>query len=213
MSQPEKDDSTQKEDLTRRRGEYGEEEERKLTSHAIPAGQNTTNSSPIPDVDHFLQQRLETNETVASLIERTVSSLEPALRTPAYCYLARSHADRGRWSEARRWCQRAIAEDNLAAEAYYLLALVSQHEGDLEGAITNLKRVIYLGQEGPVVHFNLALLYRQQGEAVQARRSLNNAVKMLDKWPAERPMPYGDGIEVQRLLATARSLLREYEGQ
>lgn len=204
MSQP------QKEELPHLRGDHQEKEEKQIIPDTTPA-EPTANTNPIPDVIHFLQQRPDTDENVARLVERSLNTLDSALRISAYCYLARSHADRGRWSEARRWCQRAISQDSLAAEAYYLLALVSQQEGNVEEAIANLKKVVYLGQEGPVAHFNLALLYRQQGDLSQARRSLNNAIKMLEKWPADRPLPYGDGRDVNGLLAIARRLLLEFE--
>jgi tetratricopeptide (TPR) repeat protein len=193
-----------KDGLPPKRGEQQETENKEATPESAPA-------AAMPDMLQYLQQRPETNETVANLLERTISSLEPALRTSSYCYLARSHAGRGRWHEARRWCQEAIRQDSRAAEAYYLLALVSQQEGDIEGAIANLIKVVYLGQEGPVVHLNLALLYRQQGNRVQARRSLTNVVKIAEKWPADRPMPYGEGSDPHWLLATARRLLLEFE--
>jgi tetratricopeptide (TPR) repeat protein len=197
MSHLEKDDSPRKD------GEHQENEDQEL----IP------DTTPIPDTPYFLPQPSDTDENVARIVERSLSSLEPSLRTPAYCYLARTHADRGRWGEARRWCERAINQDSLAAEAYYLLALISQQEGDVGEAIANLRKVIYLGQEGPVAHFNLALLYRRQGDSSQARRSLTNAIKMLEKWPADRPLPYGEGTDSRRLLATARRLLMEFEAQ
>jgi chemotaxis protein methyltransferase CheR len=206
MSQLEKDNSLKRQDLDQAK------EETEIIPDTAPTG-SAGAAAPIPDMLHFLQQRPDTDENVAGLVERSLNSLDPALRASAYCYLARSHADRGHWSEAKRWCQQAISQDSLTAEAYYLLALVSQQEGNMEGAIANLKKVIYLGQEGPLPHFNLALLYKQQGDSVQARRSLNNAIKMLEKWPADRPMPYGDGTDVSWLLATARRLLMEFEAQ
>jgi chemotaxis protein methyltransferase CheR len=204
MPQPEK------ENLPRNHGGDEQENNEKLEAKPVPA-EPARAVTPTLDPLQFLQQRSETDENVARLVERSLSGLDPALRTSACCYLARTHADRGRWEEARHWCERAISQDSLAAEAYYLLALISQQEGEIEAAITNLKKVVYLGQEGPVAHFNLALLYKRQGDGSQARRSLANAIKMLEKWPSDRPLPYGEGTDSQRLLATACRLLTEFE--
>jgi chemotaxis protein methyltransferase CheR len=206
MSQPEKEDSRPTEALLVKQEVPGEEDK------PLAAQPGAANQRAVSDLSDFLGQP-GTSETVASLLENSLHSLAPAVRTSAYCYLARFHADHSRWGEARRWVNKAIGEDSLAAEAYYLLALVSQHEGDVDAAIANLKKVVYLGEEGPVIHFNLALLYRQQGDLMLARRSLGNAIKLLEKWPPERPMPYSDGLEAQRLLVTVRRLLLEFEAE
>ncbi|MCI0395704.1 MAG: hypothetical protein L0332_25190 [Chloroflexi bacterium] len=187
-----------------------------LSLATVPAEVEPVIQTPSPSNNHTLfssgQPGLDwgkTSEEVAALLEEHVGEVPNALRASAYCYLARAYADRGCAVEARHWCQQAIKQDKLSTEAYYVLAMVNEHEGDLEQAIANLKKVVYLNREKPLAYFNLALLHKRCGQTAQARRALNNTIRILEKWPPHVVIPDSGGSIAKRLLNTARELLAD----
>lgn len=131
----------------------------------------------------------------------------------AYTQLANAYADKENWNQARHWCELALELDSLLPEAYFTLAMVDEHEGKIEGAITNLKKAIYLDQKQPLSHFNLAMLYLKEGQKAQAQRALHNSRKILAQWPPERIIPYSGGSSAQRLLSVVQNILAEFESE
>jgi chemotaxis protein methyltransferase CheR len=131
---------------------------------------------------------------------------------PAHVLLGRAYANVGNWSEARRWCQSALRLNNLLAEAYYILALLHEQEGQIDLAIESLKKAVYLERDTPLYHFNLALLYKKAGQVNRARRSGRNAIKVLEKWPPSGIVPDSGGATAGHLLDAARRALGELEG-
>jgi chemotaxis protein methyltransferase CheR len=118
---------------------------------------------------------------------------------PACALLGRAYANLGRWSEAERWCRRAVFFDKLELDAYYTLALVLQHQRKLEQAIDAMKNVVYIDRNYVLGHFGLANLYHSQGQLSQANRSLNNAYRLLAAQVDEEMIPGSGGITVSRL--------------
>ena len=125
----------------------------------------------------------------------------------AYYLVARIRANAGLWEEARRWSERALALDSLLPEAHFLLALVHGQEGDLGEALAAMKRVVYLDRRSALGHFCLANLYRDLGDLTRARKSWQNAARLLRAMPAESPLPWSDGMTAGRL----RQLVDQYQ--
>lgn len=94
--------------------------------------------------------------------------------------LGQAYANLGNWDEAERWCRQAIRIDKLALEAYYILALVLQHQEELDQAIEMMKKVIYIDRHYILGHFGLADLYRSNDQLPQALKSLDNARRLLE---------------------------------
>lgn len=113
--------------------------------------------------------------------------------------LAQAYANLGKWKEAACLCRRAIAENNLAMDAYYILALVLQHQGELEAAIEAMKKVIYIDRKYVLGHFSLADLYKSHHQLPRALKSLNNALRLLEDYAAEDLVPGSGGITADRL--------------
>lgn len=113
--------------------------------------------------------------------------------------LAQAYANLGQWEEAGRWCHRAIEHDNLALEAYYILALVLQHQGALEEAIGAMKKVVYIDRKYVLGHFSLADLYKRSDQLPRALKSLSNALRLLDDYAAEELLPGSGGVTAGRL--------------
>jgi Tfp pilus assembly protein PilF len=108
----------------------------------------------------------------------------------------------GDWGVAEFWCTEAVRLDKLAVDAYYTLALVFQHQGKLDLAITNMKKVVYLERNNILGHFGLADLYCEKQQWAQAQKSLDNARRLLDAQNNEELVPGSGGVTVGSLRET-----------
>ena len=86
--------------------------------------------------------------------------------------------------------------------AYYTLALVHQHQGDLDKAIDAMKKVVYIDRSNVLGHFGLADLYRNKGQIAQALKSLDNARRLLTSMAEEEVVSSSGGITAGRLRET-----------
>lgn len=118
---------------------------------------------------------------------------------PTCALLGRAYANLGCWSDAEHWCRQAGRLDPLALEAYYTLALVLQHQGQLDQAIDAMKKVVYIDRNDVLGHFGLANLYRTKGQLPQAQKSLDNARRLLEARAAEELISGSGGITAGRL--------------
>lgn len=119
--------------------------------------------------------------------------------TAVYALLGEAYANLGDWAEAERWCRRAIQEDKLALDAYYVLALVLQHQGRLDEAIEMMRKVVYIDRFSVLGHFGLAELYHSNGQLPQALKSLDNARRLLEGKRGDELVPGSGGITVRSL--------------
>jgi chemotaxis protein methyltransferase CheR len=129
--------------------------------------------------------------------------LEVVAQRPQYAaacaLLGRAYANLGGWQEAERWCRQAIHRNKLMLEAYYTLALVLQHQGQLDQAIAAMKKVIYIDHHHVLGHFGLADLYQNNRQIPQALKSLDNARRLLEARPDDELIPDSGGITAGRL--------------
>ncbi len=117
----------------------------------------------------------------------------------AYALLGQAHANLGEWDQAARWCRQAIRADKLNLDAYYILALVLQHQEALDEAIDMMRKVVYIDRHNVLGHFGLADLYRSQGQIAQALKSLDNARRLLNGRSDEEVIARSGGITVGSL--------------
>jgi chemotaxis protein methyltransferase CheR len=118
---------------------------------------------------------------------------------PAHALLGQACANLGDWDEAERWCRRAIRLDKLALEAYYILSLVLQHQGQLDEAIEMMKKVVYIDRHYVLGHFGLADLYHSNEQLPQALKSLDNARRLLEGCSEDELIIGSGGITTGRL--------------
>lgn len=118
---------------------------------------------------------------------------------PTCALLGQAYANLGQWQEAERWCRQAMRLNNLQLDAYYTLALVMQHQGQLDQAIDAMKKVVYLDRNYVLGHFGLADLYHSKGQLPQAFKSLDNARRLLERAADDLVIPGSGGITAVRL--------------
>ncbi|HET89205.1 MAG TPA: tetratricopeptide repeat protein [Chloroflexi bacterium] len=122
-----------------------------------------------------------------------------AREAPVYALLGQAYANLGKWDDSERWCREAIRLDKLALDAYYILALVLQHQGDLDEAIDVMKKVVYIDRLYVLGHFGLADLYYNSNLLPLALKSLDNARRLLEGVPDNEFIPGSGGITVGSL--------------
>ncbi len=144
------------------------------------------------------------DEALAKLYEKLD---QDANFVPTYYALGKIYANKGNLEQAQSWCEKAIKKDKLHPEPYYTLSLVYEQNGLIEMAMDALKKAIYLDRNFIMAHYNLAQLYQCQGDEASARKSLENAARLLQAQPREAKVPEGDGMAAGRLLELIQSEL------
>lgn len=117
----------------------------------------------------------------------------------ALSLIARAHADRGDLDLAAAEVRRALEIDALNHDAYLLLGIIFERQGQLATAIQQFERARYLCPESAVVSFHLAGAYRQAGRMQKAAQEYRNTLKKLEKHP---PGTLLDGVAVGWLRET-----------
>ena len=114
--------------------------------------------------------------------------------------LARICANQGRLDEAVAWCKRGLAADRLAPRGYYLYATVQEARGEIDEAITALKRALYLNPEFVLAYFALGYLARRQGKPREADKHFANMQELLKNYQPDEILPESDGWTAGRLV-------------
>jgi chemotaxis protein methyltransferase CheR len=163
-----------------------------------PAPVRAKESDPIEDAQAMLE--FGRSQDARALLLEVVRDHPDDAR--ACVFLGQACANLGDWEEAERWCRRAAELDRLCLKAYHTLALVLQHQGDLDEAIDAMKKVVYIDRTHVVGHFGLADLYHSTGRLPQALKSLDNARRLLVGYSADEVVPDSGGVTASRLVAT-----------
>ncbi|MES2818182.1 MAG: CheR family methyltransferase [Pseudomonadota bacterium] len=121
--------------------------------------------------------------------------------------MARSWADQQHNTQAQDWLQRALALDAGSATAYWLLAVLTQQEGDGKGALQALQKALYLDPDLILAHFLQAQLLRDRGQVQACRKALSICCRLLEQHPKDRPVPLGEGLSGGQLQALCEQLM------
>ncbi len=111
----------------------------------------------------------------------------------------RALANQGRLSEAWSACQMALNADKLNPGLYYLGATILQEKDQANEAIASLKQALYLDPSFILAHFALGNLAQRQGNAAAARKSMTNALSLLEDLDPRESVPEAEGLTAGRL--------------
>ncbi len=113
--------------------------------------------------------------------------------------LVRILADKGDFTAALGWSEKAVAANRLDPEIRYLQAIIFQERGDVEAAIVALKQTLYLDQGFVLAHFTIANMLLGQGKKKEAARHLENSRLLLAAYGEEEILPGSEGMSARRL--------------
>ncbi len=166
-----------------------------------PAATNRHSSMSTSDMWTAISDRLAqgdkagAEELLCNLLE-----LEPA-HNKALTALGRLCADRGEWRCAQQFCERAIKSDPLALESHYILAQVYEHQGDLDTALAEYRRTVYLDRSFVLGMMGMANVWRQMGRQTEAQRGYRNVLKQLAGLAPFDPVRGAEGVTVRELVS------------
>jgi chemotaxis protein methyltransferase CheR len=116
---------------------------------------------------------------------------------------AKAQADQLHSEAARRTVASLLDRAPLFAPAHYLMGLLHQEAGELDGALAALRRCVYVDPSFVMGHLILADIYTAQGEERRADKHRENIVQLLSGCGPDELIPEGDGLKVGDLLRTA----------
>jgi len=119
---------------------------------------------------------------------------------------ARAYANLARFSEAREFCEQAIAADRLSAQNHYLLSIILEQQGDAAGAATSLKHALFVDHDYLLAYFALGNLCRQAGDEEESERNYANALRLLEKRDPHEVLPEAEGMTAGRLAQMIRAM-------
>jgi chemotaxis protein methyltransferase CheR len=112
--------------------------------------------------------------------------------------LIRALANQGKLAEAMQSCEKAIAADKIDPRLYYLYATILKEKNLLEEAITSLKHAIYLDPEFILSYYSLGNIYKQLGNARNAKKYYDIVLSILNKCNQEDIVFESEGLTTGR---------------
>jgi len=115
--------------------------------------------------------------------------------------LARVYANSGDLVNAIDACISAIDLNPLLVEAYYIKGLIHEENGELDLAIQDYKKTLYLQSDFVLAHYHLSMIYLQTKKDKQAERHRVHALRMLSRRSGDEILTDADDLTVEQLLA------------
>lgn len=142
--------------------------------------------------------------------EAAEAAFETLTRNPrdyrALCIAAAAYANLGEHAKARDCLVRAANEDRSAAGPFYLLAHISEENGDKEEAKEAFKKAIYLDPSFVPAYIDLAAIYENEGATEKARRTRLAALSILSTFSADKKIEHYDGMTAGELASHVKKM-------
>jgi chemotaxis protein methyltransferase CheR len=118
-------------------------------------------------------------------------------------------ANQGRYPEARQWCARAIRHDDLCPAAYLLRGLILDMEEQLERALVEYQKVLWLDRDFVMAHYFSAKAHGRLGQTDQQVRALRSVSRILERQGDIGTIPYSGGLSQPVMLEICRKELAD----
>jgi chemotaxis protein methyltransferase CheR len=117
------------------------------------------------------------------------------------------YANQGQRERAVKSCVEMAAKNPLAAEPYYLLALLAQERGEFAEAKELLKKVMYLDHSFIAAYLDLGDLYEREGDSVRANKMRTTAHDLLKALSGDEQVKFYGDSSVNAVLQYIEHLL------
>ena len=117
-----------------------------------------------------------------------------------FALAAKACANLGEFEQAISWCDKAVVEDKMRADLYYLKAAILQGQNRTQEAIEFLGRAIYVEPEFVLAHFMLGNLSLNDGRQDTADKHFANTLDLLGKLEEGAIVPESGGMTAGRLM-------------
>lgn len=123
--------------------------------------------------------------------------------------MAKVEVARGDVRASERYALKTLELNKFDTRAYYLLSAICQNKDRDGEAIDCLRKALYLDPGFVVAHFTLACLYKKQGKTALARKSFQNAEKLMLGRDKDERVPESNGISYDKLLSIVEANLKQ----
>lgn len=130
-----------------------------------------------------------------------------------YVLLIKSYANTGNVDSALKWAEEGIAKFKLSYLLYILYANLLHEKNKINEAVEALFKAVYLNPEYVVGHFTLATLLIKIKREKEAERSLETALKILNKKNNNSIVEDSEGITVETFKNIITTMLMKNEKQ
>lgn len=117
----------------------------------------------------------------------------------------------GKEEEALTTIGEILCRDPLCQDAYFLRGVIFSDRGEIQQAINEFKKALYIKRDHILARVYLGDLYRRQGRDTEAIREYRNALNLLLKASQEDLGPYAGGFTPKMLIHTYLDYLKEEE--
>lgn len=188
-------------------------QEKEYEEAPAPAAENQDEQEP---------QAVSYEEALALYVKGSYVEAENVLlsllsRNPAgaqtLSLMARVCANQGKLEEALIWCEKAIAQDRLASNVYYLKASILQEQNRMQEAEASLKHAVYMDPDFVLAYFALANVSQRQEKFKESAKQLENVLSLLKKWKPQDILPESEGLPAGRLMEVVRRRMSAMTGE
>jgi len=114
--------------------------------------------------------------------------------------MAQLKADQGEHSEAIRYCQLSMQQQRFASTPHFLMAQIRQEQGDIDAALNELKKTIYLEPDHLASYLLASTLQTERKKYRIARQMYMTARDLLKHKPPGERIEYINDITAGELL-------------
>jgi len=113
-------------------------------------------------------------------------------------------ANEGAYGVALEYCKRALKENDLCPEAYFLRGLIFEQQSELSDAVAEYRKSLLLDMNFIMPHYHLGKVFWKLERHRDARRELDNTVRLLEVFSDEKIVPYSGGLSRAVFLEVCR---------